>query len=64
MSRWIPVAEKLPPEGEVVDTKIDDRDGVRNVQPLKLDSNLWFVADGSIYVYYTPTHWRIRGSEQ
>ena len=59
---WTPCAERLPPRGVVVMTRIDDVYGVRNVQPLKLDdvpgSNLWFFADGSVYVYYCPTHWR------
>jgi membrane protein implicated in regulation of membrane protease activity len=31
-------------------------------RPLKLHatpgSRLWFFPDGSIYVYYEPTHWR------
>ncbi len=46
------------PEGEVVETKIDDADGVRNVQKLKRQNRLWFYPDMSMYVYYTPTHWR------
>jgi hypothetical protein len=46
------------PEGEVVLTKIDDREGERNVQKLKRSGRLWFVPDGSIYVYYSPTHWK------
>ena len=34
--------------------------GVRNEAPLKLHDRgrLWFFPDGSMYVYYTPTHWR------
>jgi hypothetical protein len=55
---WIPAAERLPPEGAVVATKIDDGTGVRNEQPLKRVGRLWFFPDGSMYVYYTPTHWR------
>ena len=61
MTDWISVSEKLPPRGEVVETKIDDGTGVRNVQPLKRSTgngNLWFLADDSMYVYYAPTHWR------
>lgn len=54
---WIAVAEKLPPKGKVVMTKIDDKDGVRNVQELYYSSNLWWFPSGSMYVYYTPTHW-------
>lgn len=57
MLTWIPVAEREPPDGETVNTKIDDGNGVRNVQPLKRQGRLWFFPDGSMYVYYTPTHW-------
>lgn len=56
MSNWEPVA--TAPEGKVVETKIDDGRGVRNVAMLKRQGRLWFMADGSMYVYYTPTHWR------
>jgi hypothetical protein len=55
MSQWMPAA--MAPEGVVVMTKIDDGRGVRNVQALKRQGNLWFVPDGSMYVYYTPTHY-------
>lgn len=58
MPDWIRTSEKLPPEEQVVETKIDDRKGCRNVQKLKRRKNLWFFADGIMYVYYTPTHWR------
>lgn len=46
------------PEGVTVMTKIDDNNGVRNEAPLRLSGRLWYFADGSMYVYYTPTHWR------
>jgi hypothetical protein len=55
--KWISVKDKLPKQGQVVNTKIDDSKGVRNEQQLKLSGNLWFFPDGSMYVYYTPTHW-------
>ena len=58
MSDWISVAEKLPPENKIVDTRIDDGKYKRNEQPLKRRGNLWHQPDGSMYVYYTPTHWR------
>jgi hypothetical protein len=57
-NKWIEVKKKLPPEGEVVETKIDNHSGVRNVQPLKRLGGLWYFPDDSMYVYYTPTHWR------
>lgn len=55
---WIPCSEQLPPDGEVVTTKISNFAGTRNEQPLKRQGRLWFLADGSMYVYYTPTHWK------
>lgn len=54
---WIATVDQLPGEGIVVDTKFDDAKGLRNEQPLKRLGNLWFFEDGSMYVYYTPTHW-------
>ena len=56
---WTLTKEKLPPEGVVVETKIEDSNGVRNLQRLKRRGRLWFSPDGSMYVYYVPTHWRI-----
>jgi hypothetical protein len=46
------------PEGEVVETVISDIGGERNKQLLKRQGRLWFFPDDSMYVYYTPTHWR------
>jgi hypothetical protein len=58
MNNWTLVKDKLPPKGVVVETKIDDKDGVRNEQRLKLNAGLWYHPDGVMYVYYIPTHWR------
>lgn len=55
---WTSIEVRLPPEGEVVNTRIDDANGVRNEQPLVRRGRLWFLPDGAMYVYYTPTHWR------
>ena len=55
---YIACSTLLPENGEVVMTKIDDEKGERNEQPLKRSDNLWFFPDGSMYVYYTPTHWK------
>lgn len=57
---WISCATRLPDEGVEVDTKIDDADGLRNEQSLVRQGRLWFHPDMSMYVYYTPTHWRYR----
>jgi hypothetical protein len=46
-----------PPEGRACWTKIEDQNGTRNVQKLRRDKNLYWMPDGSMYVYYTPTHW-------
>ena len=58
MSNWIDTNLQLPPEREIVDTKIDDSHGERNHQRLARVGRLWFVEDGSMYVYYKPSHWR------
>lgn len=55
---WISVSEEKPPQNTVVDTKVDDKDGIRNEQKLQLKSRMWWHPDGSIFVYYTPTHWK------
>lgn len=54
---WIKFSEQLPPEGKIVMTKIDDKDGIRNEQKLIRKGNLMWFADMSMYVYYAPTHW-------
>ena len=54
---WVLLNEELPPENVVVDTKIDDSNGIRNEQKLFRSGNLWFLASGIMYVYYKPTHW-------
>lgn len=56
--KWIPIIISMPEDGVVVQTKIDDGVTVRNEQELMKVGNLWFYPDGSMYVYYTPTHWR------
>ncbi len=58
MFGWIKTDHLLPKEGVKVLTKIDDSDGVRNEAVLFRQGSLWYSEDGSMYVYYTPTHWR------
>lgn len=58
MSAWIATSEHLPAEGVAVETKIDGERGARNHAILIRAGALWFFADGSMYVYYRPTHWR------
>lgn len=59
MSKWIPCSDSLPSNGITVETKIDDKDGLRNVACLKRVNGLWLFPDDSMYIYYRPTHWRI-----
>ena len=54
---WRSTRNDPPPDGVVVETKLDDERGVRNVQTLRRRGRLWFIP-GGMYVYYTPTHWR------
>lgn len=56
MNDWQPI--ESAPSHVVIETKVDDADGVRNEQRLVRVGNLWFFEDMSMYVYYTPTHWR------
>lgn len=53
---WRPIEEA--PEATLVETKIHDAYGERNVARLRRSGRMWFVPDGSRYVYYQPTHWR------
>jgi hypothetical protein len=52
---WQPI--ETAPENVVVKTMIADGDGVRNFAKLRRRGRLWWFPDGSMYVYYTPTHW-------
>ncbi len=51
---WNCVDQILPPPNQVVMTVSPS--GLE--QTLKRIGRLWFVPDGSIYVYYTPIFWR------
>jgi hypothetical protein len=55
----LPIIKDNPVPGVIVNTKIMDKDGKRNEQRLKriAGNNLWWVLDGTMYVYYTPTHY-------
>lgn len=53
---WTPTTCLLPPEGLVVETMSPQ--GL--VQDLKRQGRLWFVPDGSMYVYYDIAYWRAR----
>lgn len=51
---WERTASKLPPEDKLVNTLSEG--GIE--AKLKRQGNLWFVEDGSMYVYYTPVFWK------
>ena len=55
---WMYCLQSLPAEGVEVMTKIDDAKGPRNETSLVRKGSLWFFPDMSMYVYYTPTHWK------
>ena len=44
------------PSNKIVWTKIDDGEERNRVRLIK-KGRLWYFADESMYVYYTPTHW-------
>ncbi len=58
-NEWINTVDQPPPPNTIVETKIDDAQGCRNVAQLQRVGRLWYVKDGSMYVYYAPTHWRL-----
>ena len=55
---WILCKNRKPPQDIIIETKIDDCKGVRNICQLILHNNLWWIPDMSMYIYYSPTHWR------
>ena len=54
ITTWTKTDSILPKEGELVQTM--NSTGV--VQLLRRKGHLWFHADYSMYVYYTPTMWK------
>jgi hypothetical protein len=58
MSEWQPIST-CPDDIEVM-TRIDDAEGVRNEQSLIRKGRLFWFSDMSMYVYYSPTHWKTK----
>lgn len=52
------IVDRLPNPDVDVETKIDGQGGVRNTVKLRRHSNLWWFPDMSMYIYYSPTHWK------
>ena len=57
-NKWKYIKTTPPPLNTVVETRINDMKGIRNEQTLKFNGRMWFVPDGSMYIYYEPTEWR------
>lgn len=56
---WINSKERLPDENIVVEAMMwYPKDGGGRVYELIWANNLWWFSDGSMYVYFFPTHWR------
>lgn len=55
MTTWNDIT--TAPENVIVMTRVSDDRGIRNVQRLFRQGNLWWMPNGSMYVYYRPTHW-------
>lgn len=61
-ANWQPI--ETAPLNEVVETIILDGSGARNEQRMVQRVRgpgfrpMWWFEDGSMYAYYTPTHWR------
>jgi hypothetical protein len=58
MANWTPTDEGMPPEGVIVEA-IDPAGGHLR---LKWQDRLWLFADGSNYIFFTPTYWRSVGT--
>jgi hypothetical protein len=54
---WYNTQSSIVPENVILNTKINDNNGVRNEQKLIKIGNLWWTTDKQMYVYYRPTHW-------
>lgn len=61
MSQWIEIIptdkKTFPPEKVEVLTKMQDKNGIRNICILSYSNNLFW--HENMYVYYTPTHWKL-----
>lgn len=62
---WISCDKKLPPFFAIVQTKIEDEQGTRNIRKLKrvpdrISAYAWLCIEDFVKIHYTckPTHWR------
>jgi hypothetical protein len=50
--------DQLTPQEQILETCIIEDGKIRMEQCLIKKGNLWWFTDMSMYVYYTPTHYR------
>lgn len=53
-AHWTPTTRALP----TTDTPVETITPGGDQRTLRYHSGLWWLPDGSMYVYFTPTHWR------
>ena len=54
---WIETANYLPPEDELVETKVDEPPSCYNLIKLKLVNNVWLYENNTPFEGRQPTHW-------
>lgn len=55
---WKQITSAVP-KNTILFTCIWNEQGLRNEQNLIFDGKLWWTEDKSMYVYYTPTHYKL-----
>lgn len=55
---WISVNDSLPPQKTVVKTIIFQKEKGRMEQNLMLIGRKWFLPGSTVYINYSPTHWK------
>lgn len=55
---WNKIPDQTAPQGEIVLVMTPGGD----VRELVFKDGLWWLPDMSMYVYFTPTHWKRMGS--
>lgn len=56
-TRWIPVTERMPENGEVVDWI--QRDGTQINKGTFIGNGLWYLPDSTMYTYAEIKFWRV-----
>jgi hypothetical protein len=58
MKPWIPTKRSLPPDGKVVETKVQSILAGHHFLRLKREGKSWLHPEGINRVNHKPTHWR------